>query len=259
MGFKFNDQHSDDLGIYFTTEAIPYIAPKRSTVIEVQGRDGQYVFEDGFNNILITLTCVIIGSKVLERRKQARVAAAWLANTGILVFDYEPDIEYNVIKVTNDIQAAMVKAVDEFTITFECEPYQKQTFYNDSLTWGEASIAWGYANIPWGGYDRTFTVESGDSIDVVNAGTYKALPVIKLSGTAASVTIGPLTFTDLAGDVYIDCKNYVVYELSGSTKVNRISDFSGDFIEIDPGSNVLGISGTITSLTVEFDYKNTYL
>lgn len=259
MGFTFVNRHSADLGVYFKTDGIPYIPEKRSVSAEVQGRDGQYVFEDGYNNIQITLACVIIGARVLDRRKQARAVAAWLANTGTLIFDYEQDVEYQVVKVTNNISAAMNGSADEFTITFECEPYQQQTFYNDSLAWSEAAAAWGYADIPWSGYDRTFTVSAGETIDVENAGTYKALPVIILTGTAASVTIGGFTFTNLAGTVYIDCKNQVVYSLSGSAKVNRMADFSGDFPELAPGTNQFAISGTITSLTIEFDYKNTYL
>jgi phage-related protein len=59
--------------------------------------------------------------------------------------------------------------------------------------------------------------------------------------------------------VYIDCKDFVVYSQNGSTKTNRISDFSGEFPELVPGENQFPITGTITELTIEFDYKNTYL
>jgi predicted phage tail component-like protein len=259
MGFTFNGQHSNDFGLYFKTNALPYIAEKRSESVEVQGVDGQHVFEDGYNNTQIEISCVVIGATVLSRRRQARDIAEWLADTGTLIFDYEKSIEYQVVKTTNNIYAAMNGSADEFTIIFECEPYQLQTFYNDGLTWGEAELAWGYADIPWGGYERTFEVTAGETIAVVNAGTYKALPVISLTGTAASVTIGDFTFTNLSGTVYIDCKNKVVYSLSGDTKVNEIADFSGEFPELDPGTNEFDISGTITSLTIEFDYKNTYL
>ena len=258
MGLTFNGQHSDDFGVYFKTTAIPYIAPKRSSSIEVQGRDGQYVFEDGYNNIIIDLSCVVIGAKVFNRRKQARLISAWLANTGALIFDYEKDIQYTVVKITNNIIAVMEGTADQFTISFECKPYQEQTFYNDELTWGEAATAWAYTSIPWAGFPREFTVSTGDTITVTNAGTYKALPVIKLTGTEASVTIVGFTFTNLAGDVYIDCKEKVVYEISGSTKVNRISDFTGDFPEIAPGENIFAVTGA-TDLVVEYDYKNTYL
>jgi predicted phage tail component-like protein len=245
----------------FTTEEMPVIAPKRQTTLNVQGRDGGYTFEDGYDNAQIRLACAIGGGEIQDRRKRARLIAAWLSGTGKLVFDYEPDIEYLVIKATNNISSKMSgrEFKDEFDVTFECEPYQQQTYYNDGLTWNTGDSGWAYTDVPWNGYERTFSVTAGQSVDIWNAGTYKALPVIKLTGTAASVTFGGLTFNNLAGTVFIDCKNGIVYSQNGSTKTNRITDFSGDFPELSPGQNHFTISGSITNLIIEFDYKNTYL
>jgi predicted phage tail component-like protein len=261
MGFTFNGKNSDDFGFRFQTKRMPYVPPKRQTVVEVQGRDGGYVFEDGYDNIEIELACSMPGSTILERRKKARDIAPWLANTGVLVFDYESDIEYKVVKVVSNIEAAFYgrEYRDEFAIIFTCEPYQRQTFYNDNLTWDEGTAPWSYTNIPWLGYPRIFNVLSGDTIDVENAGSYKASPLIILTGTVTSVTIGGFTFKKLSGTIYIDCKNQVVYGLNGSVKTNRIGDFSGNFPELLPGSNLFSISGIFTNLTITFDYKNTYL
>lgn len=259
MGFTLNGEHSSLYGIFFKTKSMPYIPEKRSVSVEVQGRDGAYVFEDSYNNIQIEIACVIINSKVLYRRKSARDITKWLSKTGTLIFDYEPDIEYKVVKSTNNIAAVLEGASDYFTVVFECKPYQEQTFYNDSLEWGEAPLNWEHANIPWGGYPRTFNVSSGQTIEVVNAGNYKALPTVKLTGVASSVSFGSFTFSNLNGTVYIDSKNQVVYSLSGETKVNKISSHNGGFIELEPGVNEFTISGTITSLEIEFDYKNTYM
>ena len=242
---------------------MPFIASKRQTEVEVQGRDGVHVFEDGYNNIQIQLSCTITGDEILDRRKTARKIATWLAQTGILVFDYESDIQYHVTKITNGIDASpggYKLPIDEFDITFECEPYQNQTYYNDNLTLDEMDSAWKYTEIPWDGYDRTFVgIISGETLTIENVGTYKCLPIIKLVGTASSVTIGGFTFTTLSGTVYIDCKNQVVYSISGGSKVNKINNFSGNFPELKPGTNTFAVSGNITSLNVEFDYKNTYL
>ncbi len=261
MGITFNNRHSDEFGVCVNTTSMSVIPQKRQMDEEVQGRDGSYIFEDGYNNIKIELECTIPGDKILDRRKKARQVALWLTDTGILVFDYERDIEYNVVKVTNDVAESMLSREyrDTFTIIFECEPYQHQSYYNDNLTWDDATGAWDYTNIPWEGHDRTFTVSAGQTIDVINAGTYKTFPVIKLSGQALSITMGPIIFTNLSGIVYIDCKNKLVYSLDGDSKVNKIGNFDGDFLELLPGSNKFQIGGTITNLVVEFDYRNTYL
>ena len=243
MGFKFNDKHSEDFKICVRTESIPYIAPKRQTVVEVFGRDGQYVFEDGYNNMLIELACSIVNEDLEERRATAYEISVWLAKTGKLIFDYEPTIEYQVVKVTNDVKGVSrgyALPVDDFNVTFECKPYREQVAYNP--------IA-----------DRIFYPSADETLEVPNNGTYKALPIISLTGSATTVTIGGFTFVNLDGTLYIDCKEQVVYSTSGPNKVNRIASFSGDFPELIPGVNSFLVSGTITTLRVEFIYKNTYL
>jgi predicted phage tail component-like protein len=247
------------------TESIPYIPPKRQITKEVQGRDGGYTFEDCYGDIQIPLKCKITGETLLDRRKTAREIAAWLTNKGTLIFDYEPDVEYTVVKITNDIKGMFVGyhlPVDEFTIIFECKPFQKQTYYNDNITWDDITSAWKYFNIPWNGEgcDRAFlTVEHGDTLQLANFGTYKARPIITLTGVAATVTIGPFTYTGLNGTIYVDCEDRVVYSESGGVKTNKLPYFTGTFVELVPGVTDLAVSGTITNLDVTFDYKNTYL
>lgn len=261
MGFTFNGIHSDTYGIGVITKSMPYIPEKRQTTIEIPGRDGQFVFEDGYNNIIIELACAFTGDETIDRRKKARFISSWLSSTGKLVLDHEQDVEYTVVRSTNNISAAMLGLAyrDDFTITFECDPYQEQTFYNDDVLWAEASSAWKYSNIPLEGYERKFSVSNGQTIDVINAGTYVALPVMILTGVAHDIRIGNCIFNNLNGTVYFDSKNKVVYNIVNDKKNNRMSDFSGHFIELNPGSNLLQVSGQMTTVLVEFDYKNTYL
>lgn len=244
MGFTFNSKHSDYFGICVRTESIPYIASKRQAEIEVEGRDGLYIFEDGYNNIQISLACSIANDDLVERRALAREIAEWLSTTGELIFDYDPDIAYQVVKVVSGINGVMrgySVPVDDFNVVFECEPYQEQTFYNDDE-------------------DRIFEgVVHGQTINVENLGTYKALPIIILTGTAENVTVGGFTFNALSGTIYIDCKNMVVYSLSGDVKTNKMSSFLGTFPELQPGINSFDVIGTITNLDITFDFKNTFL
>jgi phage-related protein len=261
MGFKFNNRHSDEFGMAVITSKISYIPSKRQTSIQVNGRDGEYIFEDGYNNIQNEFICKIGGYDIYERRKRARSIAAWLSSTGSLILDSEKDVEYRVVKSVSDVYASVFgrEYREEFTVIFECEPFQKQTYYNDGLAWEDVDSGWEYSNIPWDGYDRTFTVNSGQTIDVVNGGTYKNFPLITLSGVASLVTIGDFTITNLDGTIYIDCHNRLVYSMNGASKVNKIGNFSGKFPQLNPGSNLFMITGSITNLIISFDYKNTYL
>lgn len=260
MGITYNGIHSDTFQIAVSIKSLPYLPKKRQTTIEVQGRDGGVVFEDSYDNINIELSCQIGGYEPSLRRSAARKIAAWLSATGgQLIFDYEPDKVYTVVAIVNDVSSSIDGWIENFTINFTCKPYQTSLIYNDELTWNDANFPWNDANFPWLGYSRIFTdVRNGDILSVGNAGTYKALPVVKLDGVAATVTIGSMTYSNLAGIIYIDCEEQVVYSISGA-KVNQILNFSGEFIEILPGVNNIIVSGSITSLNVEFDYKNTFI
>ena len=261
MGFTLNNIHTDAFGMAVTIKSMPYIPPKRQTTIEINGRDGQHIFEDGYNNITIEVACVIGGYDKLDRRKRARAIAVWLNKTGPLILDNEKDITYTVVKCVNNISATISAKEyrEEFTVIFECDPCPKQTFYNDSLTWDTAESAWPYVNIPWGGYDRTFEVTPGQIINVENAGTYTALPIIIITGVAPNFAIGNFLFNNLSGTIYVDCRNMLIYSMLGGAKVNRMSDFDGEFLELKPGSNTFPVNGSIYNLTIQFDYKNTFL
>lgn len=242
MGFRLNNTHSDEFDICVNTTSIPLIPSKRQVKTKVQGRDGEHVVEDGYDNIQIKMECKITGD-VLIRRKNIREFKTWLLQNGSLILDHEPDVVYKIISTMTNVELkprGYELPIDEFEIIFECSPIQYDITYNDGSIWSDVVI-------------------NGSVITVENLGTYEALPIIKLVGVASSVTIGSFTITGLSGTIYVDCDNKVVYSLSGNNKVNQISKFNGEFLDLKPGDNVFTITGTITNLTLEFDYKNTYL
>lgn len=275
MGFKFNTRHSDEFDIAVRTNQIPYIPEKRQKMVEVLGKDGGYTFEDSYKNIEINLSCSITANTLIERRKTAREITEWLSSAApsSLIFDYEPDVVYEVVKVTNNVNGVFRGAqvpIDDFDIIFECVPYQKQTFYNNDLIWNDATSAWQYADFPWNGYERVFEATNNASVEITvqNIGTYKALPIIKITVTGEDAYFAIANSNDindafavinLTQPVYVDCSSQVVYTLSGGVKTNKMLDFVGVFIAIQPGTNTYTIGGQYDTLEVEFDYKNTYL
>ncbi len=266
-GFKYRNIDSSTYHITVKTDNIPVIPAKRIVQEEVIGRDGSYIFEDKHSPKEIELTCELHGHlKYSERRYLVREITAWLDIPGELILNYEPDKKYQA-HLSEQTDLSMLAVYDVFTLVFVVQPIAKSIYENDGLTWGEAAIPWGYASIPWGGYQTVFQNITGDTtVDVTNAGTYDELPVIVLSGEAASITItddagNSFTYTNLVSgtDIYIDCKNKLVYSISGSSKVNKRSYFTGDYIKLLPGTNSIDISGTITSVNIDFDYRNAYL
>jgi len=264
MGLTFNDVHSDTFGICVKTKSITGIPTKKSKKVKVQGRDAEVIFEDsGYDNIELEFECKIVDDLILHRRKNMRLISQWLRNTGTLILDYEPDVSYDVVKTVSDIDVNIMGyklPIDEFTIKFECRPNQTQLFYNSDMTWEDSDALLQYADLPWIGYERVFELTIPNVISVMNAGTYKALPIIKVEGVADELRIEHMTITGLNGTLYIDCKDYVVYSESGGVKTSQMSKFEGEFLEIDPGENLFAILGTFTEpITLTFDYKNEYL
>lgn len=278
MGFTFNGIHSDFFHIAVRTTKIPYIPEKRQKTETVQGRDGGYTFEDGYNNIKIPVSCSFTTDTLVERRKTARRIASWLNTSvkpAILIFDYEPDIEYKVTKIINNIEGAFRGAlvpVDDFDITFECEPYQTNTFSNDNITWENMTSAWMDADIVWNAdYPSVFSGGVNADIDaqLTNFGTHDADYILTILATGANNIVHVavdnvlpyewLTVSNITDKVYIDSKEKEVYTIVNGVKVNKFQDFDGTFINLRPGIINLGIYGTFTSVEVAFIYKNTYL
>ncbi len=260
MGFIYNGRHSDEFNIFVKTATIPYIAAKRYDESNVFGRDGSYIFEDGYDNKIIEVNCLIVGH-IEVRREQARLIGEWLSKDyGALIFDYDENISYHVVRTVSDISVTPESMSETFTINFECEPFS----YNESAEkWGDTYEIWSEANIRFGG--KLFMVSDGSIIQLENIGNYSANPLIKLTGTAEEVNINftntnqTLKYINLDGSVYIDCKNKLVYEKIESGKVNKLSNFDGDFVKIPSGVNEVTFTGIIDNLNIQFEYKNTYL
>ena len=259
MGFVFNGVRSDEMGLHYTTASIPIVPEKRTETIYPLGRSGGYVYEDGYNNRMIDLSAVLTAKTISARREAARKIAVWLSQTGVLIFDTDPAVEYQVIKTVSNIQSVFNGATEDFSVQWECEPFLRQTFYNDGLTWETAHLLWQAAQINWIGFPRIFHLTAPDNIRLINAGTYQALPIIRLQGNAANLQIGTFAVSELSGELWIDCSNELVYSMENGQKKNEMMKFHGAFPELLPGENIFAVSGEIEDITLDFDYRNTFL
>ncbi len=271
-GFKYKSNGSsefiDSSTFYLTVKTIKsaLLAAKNTESENVLNSDFSYVFTDKHKENTIVLSCELESSLNYSlRRYIARNVAAWLDQSGELVLNYEPDKFYEA-RLDQEIGLEINSTYDKFQITFIVQPVARSTYQFDNLTWEEATIPWEFANFPWEGYPTSFDITGVGTITVTNVGKYEELPLIKLSGTAASITLADdegnsFTYSNLSSgtNIYIDCRNKLVYSISGSTKVNQRSNLSGNYLKLLPGENTIDISGTITSVNIYFDYRNAYL
>ena len=125
MGFTFRGKHSREFkGLVVKTVNNPLLPPKRIQRVTVMGRNGEYLFEDGYNNKVLEFRCSLAKGTLKERRQTSRDIASWLSSAGDLVLDYESDKTYKVVRAVSDVSLSVEQAWDEFSIIFETEPFQ---------------------------------------------------------------------------------------------------------------------------------------
>lgn len=228
MGFTFRGKHTRDfVGLIVKTVNNPLLPSKRVNRVNVMGRDGAYIFEDGYDNKLLEFKCMIAKGTIKERRIRARDIALWLSGTGDLILDYESDKTYKVVKSVSDISLIIEQVVDEFSIIFEVEPFQYGSF-------------------------KTFSVDNPTSVVITNNGNTEADTLISVTGTGdVTITCETQSFT-LKGTtekLNLDSKRILVYT---DTLINVISKHDGDFIKLAPGTNTLNVTGSVSNLTIKF-------
>ena len=263
MGFTFNGQHTEDYRIYFTTSNIPLLPQMRTQEETVLERDGVFIYEDGYNNKTIELNCSFVGANnIKERRQILRRIASWLRQEGELVFDNEPDKFYKG-KIYNQIDLSLFASYDEFNLIFNVDPFAYSRWDNQELLQNMQGIEVDGRLVPY--MQTKFTnISSNRTVTLSNLGNYEVSPVIELDGSADSVTIsaGDKSFsvTGISDTTYIDCNNFIAYEFIGGNKVNKLNDFSGQFIELKEGLNSVTIEGSNLNLSsVHFIYRNRYV
>jgi len=232
IGFTFNNVHTSFFdGLIVKTLSKQIIAAKNKQEISVVDKDGLYIFEGAYENKKISYKCSLVDVDISSRTSKLRDITKWLSSIGELVLDYDPDIIYEVVKITNDVTVAINQIYDTFNIEFTVKPIQKSEVTSQK---------------EW--------MNPSGTIAIINAGNYKSLPVLEITGTGdITIECGSKSFdyVGLDGTIFVDSYNYLVYSVEVS-KVNKLSNYSGDFIELLPGSNDLFITGTITNLKVNY-------
>jgi phage-related protein len=233
IGFTYRGKHSGEFeGLIVNTDNNQLIASKRFERITVPGREGQYIFEDGYNNKVVEFDCSLIKGNIQDRRQRAREIAYWLSGTGDLVLDGEDDKTYKVVRTVSGIDLSLNQIIENFKVVFETEPFQLGTF-------------------------KSVSVDNSSSIALTNEGTVEAETLISVTGTgdvSLSLEEQSLILTGLTEKITLDSKRYLVYN---DLKENKLDIHSGDFIKIPPGSSSLLITGTVSNILIE--YYDTYI
>lgn len=223
----YGGETSSDYGIV-VGEVPSFDKPKRrSTVFNIQGRNGSILFQDGSFDDVTRSYSVWVDEKQNNLVDKVNAFTGWLySKTGYqrLEDSFEPDVfrlaYYNGGQnVSNELMI-----YGETTISFVCRPER-------FLKSGEKAIQ----------------VQNGGSI--FNPTKFEAKPLIHIEGTG-SVTVsinGTSIVATITDYINIDCDRLDAYRLPTE---NKNSTISGTFPTIKPDSNAIGLSGSITKCEI---------
>ncbi|NLD46408.1 MAG: hypothetical protein GX660_04315 [Clostridiaceae bacterium] len=248
MGIRYDGHHSDEFGMVCKIKELPLLPKTRREKEDIPGRDGVYVYETGgFEEKKIVIECAYAPNlDFATRRNLSREVSAWLsAPSGDLILDKEPDKKYKA-RIDDSVDPSFFPYYDQFDIQFYVHPIAFIVDTTDS--------AKEYKDIV-----------SSTVLEIQNGGTYNALPLIKINGSASALTItddlnNNFTYSNLESEeIIIDCMNKLVYSVIEGIKTNKRSNFSGKYLSIKPGLNTVEVTGTITNVTITFIFDDCFL
>lgn len=224
--FNYAGKNSTDFGVWISGEST-YTSPEKDVdAVTIPGKNGTLTIDNGrFHNIAVPYPAFIIDN--FEQNFDAFKAFLGSVKGYAKLSDtYHPDY-YRLARFSSSINPAMTQGNrhGQFTVTFDCDPRR-------FLKSGEK------------------TMEFTAAGSIKNPTDFKALPMLRVYGTG-TVTIGDISITITAADVYtdIDCEMQNAYK--GSTNCNNnIELVNGNFPVLNPGVNNISIS-TVSKLNIK--------
>jgi len=264
------------------------ILRKRELIIP--GKHGAYDFSDNtFDKRIIEVELKYVGTSFNELRIRARQIAYWLsgyAGTKNLVFDDEPDKWY-VCKIYSDIGLQNLFKLGQTSIQFECKPFAYATLdeydedyeydagldYDSGLIYANSRTVYDwyflapFMNVrnadsrEWCGFPWTFNPHM---TSLYNHGTIETPFTITIYGEVENPRVVQegitATFTIsanmTAGSTMIIDSDAMTVTYNGT---NYLHKMTGDFLNLEVGSNGFFFYGTNPHGEVTFDWSHKWL
>lgn len=216
----FDGKCSGDFGVWISGGGT-FNAPARDvSMVSVPGKNGNLTFDNGrYQNISVTYPAFI------SRKFQPRIDEfrEWICSKiGYFRLEdtYHPEeFRMGIYKSGLTVSPTARNLAGSFNLTFDCKP---QRF----LKSGEIEI------------------NAVTGMVIYNPTLFRALPLIKCTGTSGTLTIGgvSVSVSGVTSGVTLDCELMEAYE--GTTnRNNKVTLTNGAFPYLDPGTNALTFTG----------------
>lgn len=214
-----DDRSSTDYGIKVYESNILSAPSKKLEFIEIEGRDGTLTVDNGYEDFILKLSCVLVNEhdEIETTPALARRAKKFLLNGTNRKIQLSEDMDYYLLGTYNsdiDIEEA-IENFGLFQAQFRCKPYR---FSNKSKT-----------------------VEITTKNTVIKNDEYKTKPVIDVYATG-DITINinnqEVILKALEGHIQLDCDlmNATTVNSFGKT-VNANQKMYSDFPILEEGNN----------------------
>lgn len=235
-GFNFGGTHSDIWSLRVIEKRVPLTPPMEDQYQKIAGRDGVWDFGTSFDSRTIEIDVASLAdSKTDLQTKLRNLVGVFNPRAGAkeLIFDDVPDKLYYA-RLTGQLPIDRLVYFGMFTIQLICtDPF-------------------GYSTI-----ERT---ASGALVNVTHNGTHVARPVLTVTATGAgtitnthpSGTVETIEITG-AGTFVVDCKEFTAKQGTSAA----YSSVIGDFLTLEPGTNVINVTGGVSNVQVVF--RDTWL
>lgn len=227
--FSFKNVRNDELGVQMLSMPSRPHPARKGKLVDIPGAHGKLFQDEGvYDRILVSLRCVAVDNENIDD------VNGWLTGEGMLVFGDEPNRAYKA-RITKEFARNNKNPRlrgQEFTITFDCEPFR-------------------YQATP----DEPITLAAMDSI--TNPGTEASAPLIYVEGAGEGVLMigrNTLLFNNLPGHIYVDCEAKIAYTGDGTTSspivlaTQHVNGEAGEWVEIEPGENPVQYTEGITKV-----------
>ena len=227
--FTFAGESSADFGVIITKAPKFEYPTRKAQAFEVPGRNGVILQQqDAWADVSRVYHVCLAVDYAADFADKVNDFSAWLNSVKgyqKLEDNFEPDI----------FRLAYYNGGGEIT--------------NEFMQYGEADVAFSCRPERFlQSGDITETIEDGD--DITNPTRFTAKPLLHIEGSGnISITLGGVTMTAQVTDyINIDCESMNAYRQPAENMNNKIA---GTFPRLNPGANVVALSGTITAATIK--------
>lgn len=224
---SLNGTFSDSITGLVISELPPVSKPAiRTQAEEIDGRDGDIITKLGYSAYDKTVRIGLMDADKIDN------VISFFDSSGEVIFSNEPD-KYYRYQILNQIDFAQLLEIRTADVVFHVQPFK----YSATETDIEAS---------YGGADPK-------TLSVTNSGNVNAKPKITITGSGTinlSLNSNQIFVIDMSGISTITIDAETMEATGGGVLRNRLVTGDYDAFVLQPGSNTLTWTGSITDIAL---------